>query len=140
MDQPISSAGRVCHCEWTKTVTATMVFALLSQLKRQNSANQTPLLLMLNLHPASLASLAHHANPFFVVIPALLDCCCEIVIAADGDSATLNTLRRHLLRSSPSPTPAIARSIRVFPTVQEAFTHAQSVFPHDVIELRRKNL
>jgi hypothetical protein len=140
MSQPISAAGRVCICEWSGPVTVTMVVSLLSHLKRMRETQDRPLLLVLNLREASASSIVRSPNPFQNALPALWAFCQEIVIANEGGQAMISQLRRALCGSSTTPAALLARPICFFEAVDEAFGHAQGVFPHDVLELQRQRI
>ncbi|HWZ91860.1 MAG TPA: hypothetical protein VNW92_23515, partial [Polyangiaceae bacterium] len=68
-------------------------------------------------------------------LPAILNCCEELVVALEGASAERVQFRAAF--QSPRPGSPRRASARVFDTLSAAFAHAQRAAPHDVLELQR---
>lgn len=139
MNASISASGRVCLCEWSGPVTVTMMVSLLSHLK-QGERNHEALALIFAIHPTSAKSIMSRSSTFVDVMPALWAYCQEVVIACQGESGILDQLRRHLCGSTSTPVATLARPLSFFELLDDAFKHAEGVFPHDVLELRRQRL
>lgn len=135
----IPTAGHVCLCEWSGPVTVAMVVALLSQLK-QVQGDLDALVLILNIRESSAKSIMHRSSTFIYVLPALWAYCQEIVIACQGENALLDQVRRHLCGSTSTPEATLARPLSFFELLDDAFSHVEGVYPHDVLELRRQRL
>ena len=140
MTTSIAMVGRVCLCEWAGPVTVTMIVSLLSNLKQVEDRHDEPAVLILNMRPSSARSIMKRSSTFLDVMPALWAYCREVVIVCQGEECVLEQLRRYLCGSASTPIAAPARSLSFFELLDDAFTHAQGVFPHDVLELRRQRL
>lgn len=133
MSLQISSAGRVCFCEYSGPITSNMVVSLLSHLKHVRSTKSESVLLLLQLDSAAARSISRGLGPFLGALPVLWDCCLEFIVVLEGGGAQ-NPLNRILC------TRPLAQSLRCCESLDEAFSHAQSLFPHDVLELQRRRL
>lgn len=140
MEASISTVGRVCLCEWSGPVTVTMVVALLSRLKQVAENHGGAVVLILHLHASSAKSIMKRSSTFLDVLPALWAYCQEVVIACQGQEGILDQLRRCLCGSASTPIATLAKPLCFFELLDDAFTHAQGVFPHDVLELQRQRL
>lgn len=128
-------AGRVCVQYWREPLQVDDVVGLLLDLRdaRRSLAERPILILVVN--DASVAnSTAEDVLP--TALPAILDCCCELlVVAAPPDSRT--SVVRCLLGKPNAHSRPIPQH---FATVDDALHHAQAAAPHDVLELLRQNL
>ena len=97
-------------------------------------------LLILNLHPSSARCILSRASTFPDVLPALWAYCQEIIIACQGEEGLIDHLRRALCGSASTPISTLARPLVFFELLDEAFDHAQGVYPHEVLELRRQRI
>lgn len=140
MSSAISASGRVCLCEWSGPVAVTMVASLLGYLKSAQADKGGPLLLVLNMHPNSAMSVMKRSSAFVDVLPALWTHCQEIVIVCQGQDGILEQLRRTLCGSMSTPVASLARPLIFFDLIDDAMTHAQGLFPHDILELRKRRL
>jgi hypothetical protein len=140
MNEPISTAGRVCLCEWSGPVSVTMVVSLLSTLKQLDATHQEPNVLILLLKPSSAKSIIKSACSFVDALPALCACCQEITVVCKDDAGTLVQLRRALCGSQAIPLGMVSRQLGFFELLDDAFTYVQESFPHDVLELRRRRI
>lgn len=140
MSPSITISGRVCLCEWSGPVTITMVVSLLSQLKHAQEVQGEGSVLILNLSPSSAKDITKRSTVFIDVLPALLAYCQEVVMACEGESGLLEQLRRCLCCSATTPLVTFLRPLIFFELLDDAFTHAQGLFPHDVLELRRQRI
>lgn len=140
MNTSIATVGRVCLCEWTGPVTVTMVASLLSSLKRAVQTHGGSFILILHLHASSAMSIMNRSSTFLDVLPALWAYCQEVVIVCQGQEGVLEQLRRCLCGSASTPIATLAKPLCFFELLDDAFAHAQGVFPHDVLELRRQRL
>lgn len=140
MTTSIATVGRVCLCEWAGPVTVTMVVSLLSNLKQETTCHGEPVVLMLHLRPSSAKSIMKRSSTFLDVMPALWAYCREVVIVCQGEDGTLEQLRRSLCGSASTPIASLARPLSFFELLDEGFSHAQGVFPHDVLEMRRQRI
>lgn len=140
MTTSIATVGRICLCEWAGPVTVTMVVSLLSNLKQVEDCHGKPVVLILHLSPSSAKSIMKRSSTFLDVIPALWAYCREVVIACQGEDGILEQLRRCLCGSASTPLASLARPLGFFELLDDAFTHAQGAFPHDVLELRRQRI
>ena len=140
MTTSIATVGRVCLCEWSGPVTVTMVVALLSRLRRSERCASDKLVLVLCMRDTSARSIMQRSSTFLDVLPALWAYCQEVIIACQGEEGVLDQLRRALCGSSSLPVATLARPLSFFELLDDAFAHAQGLFPHDVLELRRRRL
>lgn len=140
MNASISSSGRVCLCEWSGPVTVTMAASLFARLKQAHGSEVGAILLILHLRPASARSVLQRAHRLIEITPALWAHCQEIAIACEGEQRLLDQLRRCLCGSASLRGSQLARPLSFFELLDDAFTHAQGLFPHDVLELRRQRL
>jgi len=140
MNSAISASGRVCLCEWSGPITVAMVVSLLGFLKSAEANQRNSLLLIINMHPTSAASVLKRSNSFVDVLPALWADCQEITIVCQGEAGLLEQLRRTLCGSVTTPVTTLARPLNFFELLDDAFTHAQSVVPYDVLELRKQRI
>jgi hypothetical protein len=140
MNEAISTAGRVCLCEWSGPVSVTMVVSLLSTLKQLANTKGGSLVLLLYLDPLSAKGITKSARAFIDVFPALSAYCQEVVLVCHDDAGTLGQLRRALCGSQAAYLGAPSRPLSFFGLLDDAFTHVQHVFPHDALELRRRRL
>ena len=140
MNTSIATSGQVCLCEWSGPVTVTMVVSLLSQLKQTEQSRGAGLVLIMHLRPSSAKSLMQRSSTFVDVLPALWAYCQEIVFTCQGEDGLLDQLRRTLCGSVTTPIARLAHSLSFFELLDDAFKHAQGVFPHDVLELRKQRI
>ena len=96
--------------------------------------------LVINLHPSSARCILSRSSTFADVLPALWAYCQEIIIACQDEQGLINHLRRALCGSASTPIATLARPLVFFELLDEAFDHAQGVYPHDVLELRRRRI
>jgi hypothetical protein len=112
-----------------------MIVSLLSQLKRTRETESGLLLLMLLVTAVSGKSMARSNNAFLGGLPAIMDCCKELIIICDSDGTKQigRTVSNQL-------TSSCQKTVHVFALLDDAFTHAQNEFPHEVLELRRRRI
>ncbi|HMA95530.1 MAG TPA: hypothetical protein VKP30_22730 [Polyangiaceae bacterium] len=134
------TSSHVCLCEWSGPVTVTMVVALLSQLKQAEEGCGAASVLILTVGPSSAKSIVHRSSTFVDVLPALWAYCQEIVIACQDEHGMLDQLRRCLCGSSSTLIATLARPLTFFELVDSAFTYVEGVYPHDMLELKRRRL
>jgi hypothetical protein len=139
MNLPISNAGRVCLCEWSGPVTVTMMVLLLSHLKRLRVTENGPLLGILYVQLPAARSMTRHTSPFLNGLPAILGCCQEVAIVCD-DVDTVNALSHAVHDALASSVPSAQKSIVYLGQLDDAFTYLQNIFPHEVLELRRRRI
>jgi hypothetical protein len=137
---PISSSGRVCLCEWSGPVSVSMMVSLLGYLKQAHHERSAALVLVLHLRPSSAKSIMTTSSSFTDVMPALWAYCKEVVIACQGETGLLDQLRRTLCGSVSAPIATLPHPVNFFELIDDAFTHVQELFPHNVLELRRQRI
>jgi hypothetical protein len=134
MDLVCSVSGRACLCDWNRPLAVEDILALLLELKRvhANARCSVVLILVVREHVAPLAN--HVLSSLQATLPAILDCCQNLVIALEGTTSERTPLRivfqNHRFGMARNDLP-------VFNTLSEAFAHAQRAAPHDVLELQR---
>jgi hypothetical protein len=117
-----------------------MVVSLLSHLKQSRERHGEAVVLILHLRPVSAQSIMKRSSTFVDVLPTLWAYCQEVVIVCQGEHGILDQLRRSLCGSVSTPVASLAHPLSFFELLDDAFTHAQGVFPHDVLELRRQRI
>lgn len=140
MSSAISASGRVCLCEWSGPITVAMVVSLLGFLKSAEAKQRSRLLLIVTMRPSSAASVLKRSTSFVDALPALWAYCQEIAIVCQGEDGLLQQLRRTLCGSVSTPVATLAKPLNFFELLDDAFTHAQGVVPHDVLELRKQRI
>jgi hypothetical protein len=136
----VSTAGRVCLCEWSGPVTVTMVVSLLSQLQQLSAPHRGTAVLILHVAAPSARSIMRRSSTFLDVMPTLWAYCQEIIVACPGESRTLDQLRRALCGSASMPIAGAVRPFTFFEHLDDALTYAQDDAPHEILELRRQRL
>jgi hypothetical protein len=117
-----------------------MVVSLLSLLKQLEESRGGPSILILHLKASSAVSIMKRSSTFQDVMPALWAYSQEVMMVCHDDAGTLGQLRRALCGSQSAPMGSLTRPLSFFSLLDDAFTHAQETFPHDVLELRRLRL
>lgn len=138
MNHPISTVGRVCLCEWSGPVTVTMIVSLLSRLKRIRETADSSVLLILHASPVSSKSMSRSSSPFLNGLPAVMASCHEVLVVTDDNS--IEPLRKATLDALVSSSSQNNKQVHFFALLDGAFMHAQSTFPHEVLELRRQRI
>lgn len=140
MSQPITMVGRVCLCEWTGPVAATLVVALLSQVKCVQERERHLLVLVLCLDESAARSVVHGSSSFLGALPALWSHCQEVVIACPAERSLRHQLRQGLCGPASTPLALVSTPLHFYEALEGALRHAQELSPHDVLELQRLRL
>lgn len=134
----ISASGRACLNNWAQPLTVSDILNLLLDLKRAVAIAGDPVILLAVIRESVPAPANFLINCLQATVPAILDCCDELVIVVEGvdiDRAPLRnafaTNRRTVTKQKPP---------HLFDSLSAAFTHAQHLAPHDVLELQRQLL
>jgi hypothetical protein len=117
-----------------------MVVQLLAQLKQTEERHGEAVVLILHLRPSSAKDIMKRSSTFLDVLPALWAYCREVVIVCQGEPGILEQLRRSLCGSMSTSVGTLAHPLSFFELLDDAFTHAQGIFPHEVLELRRQRI
>jgi hypothetical protein len=117
-----------------------MMVSLLGHLKSVEPDQGGSLLLIINMQPVSAASIMKRTSAFVDVLPALWAHCQEVIVVCQGRDGILDQLRRMLCGSVSTPISSLAKPLNFFELLDDAFTHAQGVLPHDVLALRRQRI
>jgi len=130
-----SASGRACLLDWDKPLTVDDFFELLSNVKKVRALSGDPVLLIVVVRKQVPVPAHYLLSCLQATLPAILDCCQELVVAVEGVDSERATLRASFqtVRSGTKP----RNSTRVFDTLSAAFAHAQRAAPHDVLELQR---
>lgn len=130
-----SASARACLNEWDRPLAVNDVLNLLLALKRAAAAAGGPVILIMVVRESVPVPANFLLTCIQGTLPAILDCCEQLVIVVEGASAA-----RVAFRAAFEPGRATAtRRARplVFETLSAAFAHAQRFAPHDVLELQR---
>ena len=131
-----SASGCACLNDWDRQLTVNHILNLLLDLKRALTVAGSPVILILVVRESVPAPEDYLINCLRATLPALLDCCEQLLIVVEGSAsdrtpirAAFQTTRRTAARQTPP---------RIFDSLSAAFTHAQTLAPHDVLELQRQ--
>ena len=128
--------GQVCLAEWLAPLVVEHVVNLLVDLREARQGLRAPPLLVLTAGPAVFAAEA----PFEIIrtaLPALIDCCSGLFVVLDSQDRRAQAVRELFAGRRDGP----ARpAVRLFSSVDDALVAAQSVAPHDALEVQRLNL
>lgn len=130
-----SASGRACLLEWDRPLAVDDFLTLLLDLKRGRALAGKPLILVLVVRKQVPVPANYLLTCLQATLPAILDCCQELVVAIEGagvDRSSLRAAFQNNRAGAPRRSPSF-----VFDTLSAAFAHAQRAAPHDVLELQR---
>jgi hypothetical protein len=133
-----SASGRACLNDWAQPLTVSDILSLLLDLKRAVAIAGAPVILLAVIRQSVPAPANFLINCLQATVPAILDCCEELVIVVEGADLDRAPLRNAFVtdrRTATKRTPP-----RLFESLSAAFAHAQHLAPHDVLELQRQLL
>lgn len=133
-----SASARACLNEWDRPLAVNDVLNLLLALKRAVAANGSPVVLILVVRESVPVPANFLLTCIQGTLPAILDCCEQLVVAVEGASAARAALRT-AFQPTRSATTRRAPPL-IFESLSGAFAHAQRFAPHDVLELQRQVL
>jgi hypothetical protein len=129
------AAGRVCVQYWAEPLQVDDVVGLLIDLRDARRTSVERPILILVVQNASVAN-SNARDVLLTAMPAILDCCAELLVVAATASSTTHIVRTLLGKPSAHSRP----SPRLFASVDDALRHAQGIAPHEVLELLRQSL
>ena len=133
-----SASGRACLSTWAEPLAVSDILNLLLELKRTLAIAGAPAVFLVVIRQTVPIPANFLLNCLQATLPAILDCCEELVIVVEGTSIDRAPFRNAFLttrRSATQRTPP-----QVFESLSTAFAHAQQFAPHDVLELQRQVL
>ena len=130
----ISASGRACLNDWERPLAVADVLNLLLALKRAHARAGVPVIFILVIRDTIPAPGSFLINCLQATVPAILDCCEHLIVVIEG-SAPDRALLRNAFKTT-RRTPGKHAQLQIFDSLSTAFTHAQHLAPHDVLELQ----
>jgi hypothetical protein len=129
-----SASGRACLNDWDRPLTVDDILTLLLALKRAVAIAGSPVILIVVVRESVPVPANFLLTCIEGTLPALLDCCEQLLVVVEGTSFERALLRKAFQgsRSATRRAPAL-----IFDSLGTAFSHAQRFAPHDVLEVQR---
>ena len=130
-----SISSRACLNDWDCALAANDILSLLLALKRAMATAESPVILLLVVRETVPVPANFLLNCLEGTLPAILNCCEQLVIAVEGSGADRSALRA-TFQTERQAGRRRARTA-IFDSLSDALAHAQRSAPHDVLELQR---
>jgi hypothetical protein len=131
------NCGRVSLHEWEEPLLVDHVVSLLLDLREARGEGGARPIVVLVIRATAFEK-GGVPEVLQTALPAVLDCCAELIVVARRADARSSALRP-ILQPSTS-TQAGRKSPRHCESIDQALAYVQNIAPHDVLELRRQSL
>lgn len=130
-------SGCVCLHEWSEPLLVDHVVTLLVDLREVQRIQGQRTILILSIHPSVLMTTSV-GDVLLTALPAILDCCRELLVVAEVTDARRGTLRS--LFAEPKAQQSARTAVRYCKSLDVALRHVENVAPHEVLDLKRQTL